>query len=67
MVKVMETLWDESDDLNEESMLTNSVVSDTYMANDKEQLQELKKEGEEDMDVVGESLKVEDNSDKKKE
>ncbi len=67
MVKVMETLWDESDDLNEESMLTNSVVSDTYMANDKEQLQDLKKEGEDDMAVVGESFKVEDNSDKKEE
>ena len=32
---IMKTLWDESDDLHDETMSTNSVLSDDYTSNDK--------------------------------
>ena len=31
---IMKTLWDESDDLHDETMSTNSVLSDDYTSND---------------------------------
>ncbi len=65
MVGIMKTAWDESDELNEEGMLTRSVLSDDYTANDRERLQDLKDNAAENMDVVEDSFKVED--DKKKE
>lgn len=37
---IMKTLWDESDDLNDETMSTNSVLSDDYTSNDIQDLQE---------------------------
>ena len=36
---IMKTLWDESDDLHDETMSTNSVLSD-YTSNDIQDLQE---------------------------
>ena len=36
----MKTLWDESDDLHDETMSTNSVLSDDYTSNDIQDLQE---------------------------
>ena len=30
---IMKTLWDESDDLHDETMSTNSVLSDDYTSN----------------------------------
>ena len=56
---IMRTLWDESADLNDESMLTRSVLSDDYTANDKERLQDLKADAAEDMENVEGSFKVE--------
>lgn len=37
---IMKTLWDESDDLHDEIMSTNSVLSDDYTSNDIQDLQE---------------------------
>ena len=37
---IMKTLWDESDDLHDETMSTNSVLSDDYTSNDIQDLQE---------------------------
>ena len=37
---IMKTLWDESDDLHDETMSTNSVLSDDYKYNDIQDLQE---------------------------
>ena len=37
---IMKTLWDESDDLHDETMSTNSVLSDVYTSNDIQDLQE---------------------------
>ena len=37
---IMKTLWDESDDLNDKTMSTNSVLSDDYTSNDIQDLQE---------------------------
>ena len=37
---IMKTLWDESDDLHDETMATNSVLSDDYTSNDIQDLQE---------------------------
>ena len=37
---IMKTLWDESDDLRDETMSTNSVLSDDYTSNDIQDLQE---------------------------
>ena len=37
---IMKTLWDESDDLHDETMSTNSVLSDDYTSNDIQELQE---------------------------
>ena len=37
---IMKTLWDESDDLQDETMSTNSVLSDDYTSNDIQDLQE---------------------------
>lgn len=37
---IMKTLWDESDDLYDETMSTNSVLSDDYTSNDIQDLQE---------------------------
>ena len=37
---IMKTLWDESDDLHDEAMSTNSVLSDDYTSNDIQDLQE---------------------------
>ena len=37
---IMKTLWDESDDLHDETMSTNSVLSDDYTSNDILDLQE---------------------------
>ena len=37
---IMKTLWDESDDLHDETMSTNSVLSDDYGCNDIQDLQE---------------------------
>ena len=37
---IMKTLWDESDDLHDETMYTNSVLSDDYTSNDIQDLQE---------------------------
>ena len=37
---IMKTLWDESDDLHDEPMSTNSVLSDDYTSNDIQDLQE---------------------------
>ena len=37
---IMKTLWDESDDLHDETMSTNSVQSDDYTSNDIQDLQE---------------------------
>lgn len=64
MVGIMKTAWDESNDLNEEGMLTRSVLSDDYTANDRERLQDLKDEAAENMEVVEDSFKVEDNKKK---
>lgn len=64
MVGIMKTAWDESDELNEEGMLTRSVLSDDYTANDRERLQDLKDNAAENMDVVEDSFKVEDNKKK---
>ena len=36
----MKTLWDESDDRHDETMSTNSVLSDDYTSNDIQDLQE---------------------------
>lgn len=64
MVGIMKTAWDESNDLNKEGMLTRSVLSDDYTANDRERLQDLKDEAAENMEVVEDSFKVEDNKKK---
>ena len=37
---IMKTLWDESDDLHDETMSTNSVLSDDYTSSDIQDLQE---------------------------
>ena len=37
---IMKTLWDESDDLHDETMSTNSVLSADYTSNDIQDLQE---------------------------
>ena len=37
---IMKTLWDESDDLHDETMSTNSVLSDDYTSNGIQDLQE---------------------------
>ena len=37
---IMKTLWDESDDLHDETMSTNSVFSDDYTSNHIQDLQE---------------------------
>ena len=37
---IMKTLWDESDDLHDETMSTNSVLSDDYTSTDIQDLQE---------------------------
>lgn len=37
---IMKTLWDESDDLHDETMSTNSVLSDDCTSNDIQDLQE---------------------------
>lgn len=37
---IMKTLWDESDDLHDETMSTNSVLLDDYTSNDIQDLQE---------------------------
>ena len=37
---IMKTLWDERDDLHDEPMSTNSVLSDDYTSNDIQDLQE---------------------------
>ena len=37
---IMKTLWDESDDLHDETMSTNSVLSYDYTSNDIQDLQE---------------------------
>ena len=37
---IMKTLWDESDDLHDETMSTNSVLSDDYTSKDIQDLQE---------------------------
>ena len=37
---IMKTLWDESDDLHDETMSTNSVLSDDNTSNDIQDLQE---------------------------
>ena len=37
---IMKTLWDESDDLHDETMSTNSVLSADYTYNDIQDLQE---------------------------
>ena len=37
---IMKTLWDESDDLHDETMFTNSVLSDDYTSSDIQDLQE---------------------------
>ena len=37
---IMKTLWDESDDLHDETMSTNSVLSVDYTSNDIQDLQE---------------------------
>ena len=37
---IMKTLWDESDDLHDETMSTNSVLSDEYTSNDIQDLLE---------------------------
>ena len=37
---IMKTLWDESDDLHDETRSTNSVLSDDYTSNDIQDLQE---------------------------
>ena len=42
---IMKTLWDESDDLHDETMSTNSVLSDDYTSNDIQDLQENIEDG----------------------
>ena len=37
---IMKTLWDESDDLHDETMSTNSVLSDDNTSNDIQDLQD---------------------------
>ena len=37
---IMKTLWDESDDLHDETMSTNSVLTDDYTSKDIQDLQE---------------------------
>ncbi len=54
---IMKTLWDESDDLHDETQSTNSVLSDDYTSNDIQDLQEtIENENIED-GIEGDSIK----------
>lgn len=59
MTKIMKTLWDESEELSEETLSTRSVLSDDYTSNDEEKLRETMEKEEEIDEVINETLKIE--------
>ena len=49
--KIMKTLWDIDSDLHDETMSTNSVVSDSYTSGNIQELRERIEEEIEDVDM----------------
>lgn len=55
--KIMKTLWDESSELESESMSTRSVLSDDYTSGDINDLQEtIENEGSQEDDDLNDTI-----------
>ena len=57
MAGIMNTLWDESSELEDE-MLTHPILSDDYTAHDMTKLDETIEKAEENEKIIEESLKT---------
>ena len=55
--KIMKTLWDIDSDLHDETMSTNSVLSDSYTSGNIRELRERIEEEMEDVDMEDEKPK----------
>lgn len=58
MAGIMKSLWDESSDLEDETLSTRSVLSDDYTSNDIEKEKDIISEKEENEDIIDDSLKI---------
>lgn len=58
MAGIMKSLWDESSDLEDETLSTRSVLSDDYTSNDIEKEKDIISEEEENEDIIDDSLKI---------
>lgn len=57
MAGIMKTLWDESDELSEETLSTRSVLTDDYTSDDKEKLKDELEEQKENEEIIDETIK----------
>lgn len=57
MAGIMNTLWDESSELEDEALTPHQILSDDYIAQDMEKSDEMIEEKEENEKVIMESLK----------
>lgn len=57
MAGIMNTLWDESSELEDEALNPHQILSDDYIAQDMEKSDEMIEEKEENEKVIMESLK----------
>ncbi|RHJ77091.1 hypothetical protein [Parabacteroides sp. AM08-6] len=56
MAGIMKTLWDESSELENETLSTRSVLTDDYTSNDVQKLKDTVEDEKENEDIIDDTI-----------